>query len=102
MSSTSGIIHAELASHLRVSPAFLHDALRLREDLGLTNIDLAWIVMRVETLELGSDEFPLETLDTVQTIGELDEAFDDWLCQRDTYEDIRVDRIAMVAPPPSR
>jgi len=61
---------------------------RLYDDLGLTPIDLVAVVMETEQVELGSDEFPVETLRDVRTVGDLVNAIEDWCAQRDTYETI--------------
>ena len=74
--------------HLDVSLDLIDDAQRLAEDLRLTPIDLVSIMLEVEATHLGSDEFPAEALDDVDTVGELVSVFEDWASRRDTYEEI--------------
>lgn len=75
MRSISHTVHHAIAMHLDVSLAMIDDAQRLAEDLCLTP-------------HLGSDEFPAEKLDDVDTVGELVSVFEDWASERDTYEEI--------------
>jgi len=88
MKSISNTIHHAIAMHLDVSLDMIDDAHRLSEDLCLTPIDLVSIMLEVESTHLGSDEFPAETLDGVDTVGELVTIFEEWASRRDTYEDI--------------
>ncbi|HEX4516879.1 MAG TPA: hypothetical protein VGH87_30950 [Polyangiaceae bacterium] len=88
MKSISNTIHHAIAMHLDVSLDMIDDAHRLSADLCLTPIDLVSIMLEVESAHLGSDEFPVERLDEVDTVGELVGIFENWAEQRDTYEDI--------------
>jgi hypothetical protein len=88
MKSISRTVHHAIAMHLDVSLDLIDDAQRLGEDLALTPIDLVSIMLEVEATHLGSDEFPAETLDDVDTVGELVSVFEDWASRRDTYEEI--------------
>lgn len=88
MKTISQTVHYAIAMHLDVSLAMIDDAQRLAEDLCLTPIDLVSIMLEVEATHLGSDDFPAETLDGVDTVGELVSVFEDWASRRDTYEDI--------------
>jgi acyl carrier protein len=88
MKSISQTVHHAIAMHLDVSLGVLDDEQRLSEDLCLTPIDLVSIILEVEAAHLGSDEFPAEKLDDVETVGDLVDVFEDWASRRDTYEDI--------------
>ena len=88
MKTISQTVHHAIAMHLDVSLDVLDDEQRLSEDLCLTPIDLVSIMLEVEAAHLGSDEFPAETLDDVDTVGELVSVFEDWASRRDTYEEI--------------
>ena len=88
MKTISRTVHHAIAMHLDVSLDVLDDAQRLSEDLCLTPIDLVSIMLEVEAAHLGTDEFPAETLEDVDTVGDLVTVFEDWASRRDTYEDI--------------
>jgi hypothetical protein len=88
MKSIKNTVHHAIAMHLDVSLDLIDDAQRLAEDLCLTPIDLVSIMLEVEATHLGSDEFPADVLDEVDTVGELVSIFEDWASRRDTYEDI--------------
>jgi len=88
MKSISRTVRHAIAMHLDVSLDLIDDAQRLAEDLRLTPIDLVSIMLEVEATHLGSDEFPAEALDDVDTVGELVSVFEDWASRRDTYEEI--------------
>jgi acyl carrier protein len=94
------IVRLTLAAHLRVDPRTITADSRLAADLHLQRIDVIWIAMRVEALELGRSEFPIEKLDDVVTVADLVTAFEDWAAERDTFEDIDV-YIADEDPAPS-
>jgi hypothetical protein len=84
MNSFSNVVRAAIGIQVGLSPALIRPTFRLREDLGLTPLDLVWIVMRAETIELSSDEFPIERLAEVGTVAELVHAFEIWASERDT------------------
>ena len=88
MKSISRTVHYAIAMHLDVSLDMIDDTHRLAEDLCLTPIDLVSIMLEVEAAHLGSDEFPAEALEGIDTVGELVSVFEDWAERRDTYEDI--------------
>src|SRR4051794_35648919 len=88
MKSISKTIHHAIATHADVPVDRIDDAQRLAEDLGLTPIELVSIMLEVDAAHLGSDEFPAESLDDVETVGELVSLFEAWASRRDTYEDV--------------
>ena len=88
MKSIANTVHHAIAMHLDVSLDLIDATQRLSEDLCLTPIDVVSIMLEVEAAHLGSDEFPAEMLDDVDTVGELVSVFEDWTQRRDTYEDI--------------
>ena len=88
MKTISQTIHYAIAMHLDVSLEMIDDSHRLAEDLRLTPIDLVSIMLEVEATHLGSEDFPAEALDDVDTVGELVSLFEHWASQRDTYEEI--------------
>jgi acyl carrier protein len=75
------------------APNDIHAESRLREDLGLSALDVVGAIIELEAEELGTDDFPLQLLQGVETVGDLAMVFDDWSAQRDTYENIDVSHI---------
>jgi acyl carrier protein len=82
------LVRFSLASHLRADPKNITRDQLLVADLDLRPVDLVWIAMRIEALEVGTDEFPMERLTDVETVGDLIDAFEEWAQQRDTFEQI--------------
>jgi hypothetical protein len=69
-------------------PETIEGDARLREDLGLSDSELAKVLAHAEALDLGSDEFPIEAIDGIRTVDELVSAWEGWSAERDTYENI--------------
>ena len=82
------VLHTAIAEQLDVAPETVAGDSRLREDLGLSEAELAQVLAHAEALDLGSDDFPIEMLEGIETVDELIGAWDDWSAQRDTYENI--------------
>jgi len=82
------VLHMAIAEQLDVAPETVAGDSRLREDLGLSEAELAQVLAHAEALDLGSDDFPIEMLEGIETVDELIGAWDDWSAQRDTYENI--------------
>jgi hypothetical protein len=89
MNAICEIVRISLATYANVDVAEVTLAKRIA-DLRLRTIDLVWVAMQVEAVELGAGEFPVEKLDAVETVGDLITAFEDWAAQRDTFEEIDV------------
>lgn len=82
------VLYRAIAQQLDMSPESIGGDDRLREDLGLNEAELAQVLAHAEALDLGSDEFPMEALDRIRTVGELISAWEGWSAERDTYENI--------------
>ncbi len=82
------VLRTAIAQQLDVSPEAIENDSRLREDLGLSDDELAQVLAHAEALDLGSEEFPIENVDAIQTVGDLIAAWEGWSAERDTYETI--------------
>lgn len=83
MTPIPALVRFALATHLRKRLDAIHDADSLTADLALTPLDLVWVAMRVEALENGDGEFPIDDLRDVKTVGDLVGAFEAWAERRD-------------------
>jgi acyl carrier protein len=81
-SPTQALVHRLVADHLQTDESSIEDGDRL-DERGLDPLDLVLIVLRLENLDRGSGDFPVDALDHAQTIGDLVVLVDIWL-QRDT------------------
>jgi acyl carrier protein len=82
------VLRRAIAQQLDVAPETIGGDDRLREDLGLSEAELAEVVAHAEALDLGSDEFPIEALDRIRTVDELISTWQGWSAERDTYENV--------------
>jgi acyl carrier protein len=64
------LVHALIASHLKVDEAMVEDSVRL-DDLGLDPLDLVLVVVRLEDLDRGAGDFPVAALEKARTVGDL-------------------------------
>ena len=80
--SPQALVHQLLASRLRIDDRSISDTDRF-DDLGLTPLDLVLVVLRLDRLDRGDGEFPLNALDHATTVGDLVDLVELWL-QRDT------------------
>lgn len=64
------IVHALLASQLKVEEASIEDPVLL-EDLGLDPLDLVLVAVRLEDLDRGAGDFPVAALEHAKTVGDL-------------------------------
>src|SRR5271168_5258509 len=67
---SQAIVHALLASHLKVEEASIADPVPL-EELGLDPLDLVLVVVRLEDLDRGAGDFPVAALEHTRTVGDL-------------------------------
>jgi acyl carrier protein len=72
------LVHDALATQLQTDVASVQDADRL-EDLGLDALDLVFVVLRLEDLDRGAGDFPLDALAYASTVGDLVALVDLWL-----------------------
>jgi|HubBroStandDraft_2_1064218.scaffolds.fasta_scaffold13597_3 acyl carrier protein len=71
------LVHASIASQLRIDEASVADAQRF-EELGLDPLGLVQVVIRLESLDPGDGDFPVAMLEHARTVGDLVELVDLW------------------------
>lgn len=69
---THVVVHA-LARHLGIAPEAIDRSADLRDDLGMTSLDLQLVVLRLE--HIARIEFPSATTVLVRTAGDLEDLF---------------------------
>ncbi len=79
-SSSRTLVRSVLAAHLEIAPSSLADSDRF-EDLGLDDLDLVLVVLRIEDLDRceACGEFPIEALESARTVADLVALVDVWL-----------------------
>jgi acyl carrier protein len=71
------LVHASIASQLRIDETSVADAQRL-EELGLDPLGVVQVVVRLESLDPGDGDFPVAMLERARTVGDLVELVDLW------------------------
>jgi len=70
------IVRFALALHLRIDPEYIIEEQRLKEDLSLDPLDLVLVALRLE--EVGTSEFPVDSLANVSTVADFVDAVRAW------------------------
>jgi acyl carrier protein len=79
MNSTSKtLVHRLLATYLHTDQAAIADGDRF-DKLGLDAFDLVFVVLHLEDLVRGCGEFPVDTLEGAETVGDFVALVDLWL-----------------------
>jgi acyl carrier protein len=79
MNSTShALVHRLLATYLHSSQAAIADEDRF-DELGLDGFDLVFVVLRLEDLVHRCGDFPVDTLEGAETVGDFVALVDLWL-----------------------
>jgi acyl carrier protein len=81
-SPSQALVHHVLASYLQIDETSIDDR-QTFDTLGLEPLDLVFVVLRLEDLDRGDGEFPLEALERAKTVGDLVLLVEIW-SQRDT------------------
>lgn len=80
--SPRALVHQLVASRLLVDEASIRDT-DLFDDLGLTLLDVVLVVLRLDRLDRGDGEFPVDALEHATKVGDLVDLVELWV-QRDT------------------
>ena len=72
------LVHNTLATQLQRDSVTIRDADRL-DDLGVDALDLVFFILRLEDLDRGAGDFPLDVLTYAKTVGDLVALVDLWL-----------------------
>jgi acyl carrier protein len=90
-SPAHALVHRLFATHLRIDQASIAEANRF-DELGVDALDLVLLVLRLEDLDPGHRDFPVDLLEEARTVGDFVALVSLWL-----HEDERSDRDARQA-----
>jgi acyl carrier protein len=76
-SISQALVHKLIASHLRLDDASIKDAHGF-DELGLDPLDLVLVVLRLESFDRGTGDFPVARLEHARTVGDLVALVDLW------------------------
>jgi acyl carrier protein len=82
-STAQALVHRLFATHLRIDPASITDAKSFVE-LRVDPLDLLFLVIRLEDLDPGTREFPVDSLLKATTVGDFVALVDMWLEEKAT------------------
>jgi acyl carrier protein len=85
-SPAQALVHYLVATQLQIDRAWIEDVQSF-DELGLDQLDLVLVVIRLEDLNPGEGEFPLKELADATTVGDLVALVDVWL-ERDVSSSI--------------
>ena len=86
-SSSLSLVRRLLAARLHLDEDLIKEADRF-DELGLTPLDVALVMLRLRRRGPDSTDFPLYALDFATTVGHLAELVDLWLLGRSPHEGI--------------